>query len=243
MYDDWRGRFYPKDLPRTRWLAHYAERHPCVELNNSFYRLPTRDRFERWAEQVPDEFVFAVKVSRYLSHIKRLVDPAEPVERFLDRAVGLGRHFGPSLLQLPPNLPRDDERLRAVLRCWPTRRHRLAIEFRHDSWFCAEVRDQLERAGVALCLTDRRSQRPEPAWATADWGYVRLHEGTASPWPSYGRRALRSWAERMRSLWPDGDVWVFFNNDQRGAAIHDADTLTRLVGPRPSRLSSAARRR
>lgn len=231
MYDDWREAFYPPALARREWLGYYAAQLPAVELNNSFYRLPSLEQFESWASTVPVGFRFAVKVSRYLSHVKRLREPDEPIERFLEHAAGLGPAFGPSLLQLPPTLQCDPDRLRGVLRRWPTGRHRLAIEFRHESWFTDEVRRLLADANVALCLTDRRNHRPEPPWVTADWGYLRLHEGTATPWPTYGPQALQSWLERIASLWPatSSDVFVFFNNDANACAVDNARTMQSLA--------------
>src|SRR4051812_30009498 len=133
QYDDWRGDLYPADLPQRRWLEHYAEHFHSVEINNTFYRLPERSTFESWRGRVATDFVFAPKMSRYLSHIKRLKDPAEPIERFVGRAEGLGPGWGPTLLQLPPNLALDLDRLAGALECWP-RERRLAVEFRHDSW-------------------------------------------------------------------------------------------------------------
>jgi uncharacterized protein YecE (DUF72 family) len=229
MYRDWRGVLYPDGLPQRAWLPHYAESFPTVELNNSFYRLPERDQFARWAAETPDDFEFSVKVSRYLTHIRRLRDPAEPISRFIDHAEGLGAKLGPSLVQLPPNLQVDLDRLDDLLHRWPSR-HPLAFEPRHPSWFCAQVRARLEHANVALCLTDRRGHRPEPRWATADWGYVRLHEGRAHPAPAYGRDALRSWRRRITALWPTGaTVYVYFNNDHGGAAVVNARTMQRAA--------------
>jgi uncharacterized protein YecE (DUF72 family) len=188
--------------------------------------------FERWRSQTPDGFVVAVKVSRYLTHIKRLREPAEPVARLVERAAGLGDRLGPYLLQLPPNLQVEVDRLDACLGQFPPG-SRVAVEPRHDSWWTDEVRDVLVRHGAALCWADRRSRALAPPWVTADWGYLRLHEGTASPWPSYGRRALDSWLDRISSAWPaSADVYVYFNNDQGAAAVRDAAALARLVDRR-----------
>jgi uncharacterized protein YecE (DUF72 family) len=203
-------------------------------VNNAFYRLPERSVFERWREQTPPGFVVAVKVSRYLTHIKRLREPAEPVARLVDRAAGLGDRLGPYLLQLPPNLKAAPDLLAACLGAFPPAT-RVAVEPRHETWWTDEVRGVLERHGAALCWADRHGQPVTPLWRTADWGYVRLHEGAAGPWPSYGRSALASWLGRIEEAWPgarDADVFVYFNNDPGGAAVRNASTLVRMADRR-----------
>jgi len=245
QYRDWRGGLYPDGLPQRAWLGHYAERFATVEVNNAFYRLPERPTFERWREQTPDGFVVAVKVSRYLTHVRRLRDPAEPVARLVDRAAGLGDRLGPYLLQLPPTLRAEPDRLDACLRAFPAGA-RVAVEPRHDSWWSDEVRALLERHSAALCWADRGGRPLTPLWRTAPWGYVRLHEGTASPRPSYGRSALASWLDRIDDAWPGArraDVFVYFNNDHGGAAVRNARTLVRMADRRRLALppSSGAR--
>ena len=221
QYDDWRGRFYPSDIPKARWLEHYAERFATVESNAAFYRLPERRTFADWAARTPDDFVVTVKASRYLTHVRRLREPQEPVGRLAERLEGLGEKRGPVLLQLPPTLRQDLEALDATLRAFP-RRWRVAVELRHPSWFVDATRRALEKRGAAFCLADRpRWQAPH--WVTADWGYVRFHEGRATPHPCYGRRALDTWAERLAGLWANADdVYCYFNNDPGGCAPHDA---------------------
>lgn len=229
QYDDWRGRFYPDDLPHGRWLAHYAAAFRTVELNNSFYRLPGADNFAAWNHDTPDDFVFAVKASRFLSHMKRLVDPEEPVARLLDRARHLGDKLGPVLLQLPATLARAPERLAHFLAVWPAR-PRLAIEFRHPSWFTRDTFAALRRHDVALCLTDVDGRPQGPLERTTDWGYVRLHRGTAAPRPCYGDTALSSWLARISRLYADRrDVFVYFNNDPRACAVANAARLGGLA--------------
>lgn len=228
QYASWRGPFYPEDLAQARWLEWFADRFQVVEVNNTFYRLPPPDTFRSWAERTPPDFVIVPKVSRYLTHVKRLKDAEEPVKRFLDHAAPLGAKLGPLLVQLPPNLAADVARLDAVLALFGDRR--VAVEFRHDTWFTDEVRSVLESHGAALCLADRRSRTVSPLWRTAEWGYVRFHEGTASPRPCYGRAALDGWARRLAETWgPDADVYVFFNNDPRACAVRDAATFARLA--------------
>ncbi|GIH12958.1 DUF72 domain-containing protein [Rugosimonospora africana] len=225
QYRDWRGRFYPEDVPQRRWLEHYASAFATVEVNNAFYRLPERDTFAQWRERTPDDFCVAVKMSRYLTHIKRLIEPAEPVARFLSRADGLGDRLGPVLLQLPPTLAADPPVLAATLARFPAG-VRVAVEPRHESWWTAEVRTVLERHGAALAWADRRGP-VTPLWRTADWGYLRLHEGRAQPRPRYGRAALASWLDRLAAAYAlDREpVYVYFNNDPGGAAIRDAAAL------------------
>jgi uncharacterized protein YecE (DUF72 family) len=190
QYRDWRGDFYPAGLPQRGWLAHYAAGFATVEVNNAFYRLPERDTFARWREQTPDDFCVAVKLSRYLTHIKRLAEPAEPVSRFLDRAAGLGDRLGPVLMQLPPTLRADAGLLAAALERFPAG-VRVAVEPRHDSWWRPEIEAVLGRYRAALVWADRLGRPTGPLWRTTDWGYLRLHEGTAAPRPRYGRAATR----------------------------------------------------
>jgi uncharacterized protein YecE (DUF72 family) len=241
QYRDWRGRFYAADTPVRAWLEAYAARFATVESNNAFYRLPEQRTFEDWARRTPDDFVMAVKVSRFLTHIKRLADPEEPVDRFLSRSRGLASKLGPVLIQLPPQLHRDAGRLEATLDEFPAG-IRVAVEFRHPSWFTDEIRAILVDHAAALCLADRR--RPlTPIWRTADWTYVRFHEGRARPRPCFGRVALATWARRLAETWsPDEDIYAYFNNDHRACAPRDAARFARQcarVGLRPTRTPSA----
>jgi uncharacterized protein YecE (DUF72 family) len=245
QYRDWRGTFYPLGLAQSGWLRHYAPRFATVELNNSFYRLPERATFERWREQTPDDFVVAVKMSRFLTHVRRLRDPEGPVRLFLERAGGLGPKLGPVLLQLPPQLEADPDRLADTLDRFP-KDVRVAVEPRHESWFDDRVRALLEARGAALCLADSPRRR-SPVWRTAGWGFVRFHEGTASPRPCYGERALASWVERIASLWPaSADVFCYFNNDAGACAVDNAITFARLsrrAGLHPTRVPEPGRGR
>jgi uncharacterized protein YecE (DUF72 family) len=230
QYRDWRGPLYPEDLPQRLWLEHYAQRFPTVEVNNAFYRLPERGTFGQWRERTPEGFVIAVKMSRYLTHVKRLHEPAEPVERFLGRAGALGDRLGPVLLQLPPNLKSNVDDLEATLARFP-KEVEVAVEPRHRSWWNDDVRAVLQHHGAALCWADRRGRPVTPLWRTADWGYLRMHEGRARPRPRYGRRALLSWLDRIGSAYPgDAKVYAYFNNDHGAAAITDARTMQELVG-------------
>jgi uncharacterized protein YecE (DUF72 family) len=238
QYRDWRGSFYPEKLPQRLWLEHYVKSFQTVELNNAFYRLPAAETFAGWRRRTPRGFVMAVKASRYLTHIKRLKDPGEPVGRFMDQARNLGPKLGPVLIQLPPGFHVDAARLADTLSRFPAR-VRLAVEVRHDSWLTDEVRELLRERGAAFCLADSPWRRL-PLWRTADWGFLRLHEGKGEPRPCYQRAALDSWAGSLAETWdPTEDVFVYFNNDHRCCAVHDAVVFAELVarrGLRPSRV-------
>jgi uncharacterized protein YecE (DUF72 family) len=224
QYRDWRGLLYPPDLPQRDWLAYYASQYATVENNSTFYRLPARGTFADWQARVPGDFVMAVKASRYLTHVKRLRDPEEPVAKLMAAAAGLGARLGPVLLQLPPNLTADPGRLAACLAAFGAYRGiQVAVEPRHPSWWTEQVRQVLAGHGAALCWADQHGRPVTPLWRTAGWGYLRFHQGTAQPWPRYGPRALRSWLDRVTATWPDeGTVYAYFNNDPGGAAVADS---------------------
>ena len=222
QYKHWDGKFYPAELPKPAQLAWYTERFDIVEVNLTFYRLPEASVFRSWAEQTPPGFVMDVKASRFLTHMKKLKDPEEPVERLMSRAAELGPKLGAVLLQLPPNMHRNEERLDRALELLCARA-RVAVEFRHDSWNVQGVRDLLERHGAALCVADRGGVAITPEWRTADWGYLRFHGGPGDPPGCYTRPVLQRWAAWIADLWgPAGEVHVFFNNDWYGCALRDA---------------------
>lgn len=229
QYSSWRDVLYPRELPQRLWLERYAAAFATVENNSAFYRLPARETFESWRSRVPADFVMAVKASRFLTHIKRLREPAEPVRRLLDAAAGLGDRRGPILVQLPPSMAADTKRLADCLAQFPTT-VRVAVEPRHDSWWTEETQHVLAAHGAALCWTDVMGRPRTPLWRTAEWGYLRLHEGAAKPWPHYGRQALQSWVRRLADTWSDrADVFVYFNNDPDGAAVRDAMSLASIA--------------
>jgi uncharacterized protein YecE (DUF72 family) len=218
QYDDWRSRFYPADLPRSGWLRWYAERFSSVEVNNTFYRLPGRSTFERWRDETPEGFVIAVKASRYLTHLRRLREPQEPLRRLLGAAAGLGSRLGPVLFQLPPRFPAQPDRLAELLRHLPAD-VRAAFEFRDPSWDTDEIHEMIRDAGAALVVADRPGWRL-PDRLVGEWAYVRFHQGRKLS-PGYPRDKLRRWADRLMDLGVT-DGYVYFNNDPGGAAIRDA---------------------
>lgn len=223
-YAHWRGRFYPTAPPPHDDLAYYASRFATVEVDGTFYRLPEAEVFDGWRERVPDDFVFSIKASRFLTHVRRLKEPGEAVEHLMSRARRLGRKLGPVLLQLPPNMRRDDGRLSDTLRAFG-RGTRVAVEFRHDSWFSDGIRTLLEQHDASLCLADRGLRLITPEWRTAGWGYVRFHGGVGSPPGGYGLHALDARAGLLRRIYGDADVFAYFNNDGFACALRDARTF------------------
>jgi uncharacterized protein YecE (DUF72 family) len=223
QYRHWRGDFYPAELPAARWLEYYAARFDTVEINNTFYRLPEAPTFAAWKQRVPMGFLFAVKASRFLTHMKKLKDPEEPLDRFYTRARALGRAFGPVLYQLPPRWPVNVERLEAFLRALPRRRQH-AIEFREPSWYCDAVFALLDRYRVALCLHDMAGSA-SGRLRVGPFVYVRFH-GSAKYSGAYEPAALDRWAEWLAAHAGAGTpVFAYFNNDVGGHAPRDAAYL------------------
>jgi uncharacterized protein YecE (DUF72 family) len=229
-YKDWRERFYPKGLPARRWLEHYAEHFDTVEVNNTFYRLPTLSAVEGWAEQSPARFVFTVKASRYLTHIKRLTDLDQGVRRYYERIQPLidAKKLGPVLWQLPGNFQRDDDRLRAALNALPNGRH--CFEFRHPSWFVDEVYDLLRKRRVALVIGDHPERPFQSYEMTAGWTLVRFHYGHRGRDGNYSAREIEEWAKRIGKWRERTEVFAYFNNDWSAYAVNNALELKRLLG-------------
>jgi uncharacterized protein YecE (DUF72 family) len=229
-YRDWRGKLYPEREPQRRWLELYAERFDTVEINATFYRLPTRDAVARWVQQTSDRFEFAVKVSRYLTHIKRLTEVTNGMSLFYKRIepmVQAGR-LGPLLWQLPENFHRDDERLARWLEALPPGRH--AIEFRHTSWFDDSVLTALSEHGVALVVGDTPKRPFQLHVPTTSWWFIRFHYGSRGRGGNYSATELEQWAQRIRGWRRDREVYAYFNNDWKGYAPANAVTLRKLVG-------------
>jgi uncharacterized protein YecE (DUF72 family) len=230
-YASWRGRFYPPDLSTVRWLEYYGTRFDTVEINNTFYRLPDRATCAAWRRQVPPPFVFAVKASRFLTHMKRLLDPKEPITRLFSSVAGLGRQRGPVLYQLPAtlklDLPRLDRFLRLLPRTTATRRH--VVEFRDPSWYVAETFDLLRRRRVALCLHDKLGSAISQPYV-GPFVYVRFHGASGRYHGSYSRRQLERWAHRLAEQTHMGrPAFAYFNNDPDAVATANALTLREMI--------------
>lgn len=241
-YDHWAGRFYPPGIRPAERLEHYAGRFDTTEINGSFYRLPSEATVANWANRTPEGFVFAWKVSRYITHNKKLKDCKASVDLVFGRMAPLGLHFGPALIQLPPQLRRNDERLASFLQLLPKGRH--AVEFRHASWYEPAVFEILAGHDAALCISDHHSA-PSPWEVTASFVYVRGHGPSGRYDGRYSERALAAWAERIAAWRKAGrDVYAYFDNDVKAAAPADAEALMRLTGARPyERAGGAARTR
>ena len=223
QYQHWRGDFYPSVLPQRQWLEYYASQFDTVEINNTFYRLPEGSTFEAWRRRIPKGFVYAVKASRFLTHMKKLNEPREPLRRFFTRARHLRRALGPVLYQLPPRWPLNLERLETFLRCLP-RGVRQAIEFREPSWYDGRVFALLDRYRVALCLHDMRGSESGMR-AVGPFVYVRFH-GVQKYSGSYAGAALERWAAWLAERACSGHaVYAYFNNDTGGHAPRDAARL------------------
>ena len=229
-YAAWRhGVFYPPRCPARLWLEYYARHFDTVEVNATFYRLPAAKAVQGWADQTPDGFTFAVKMSRYVTHVKRLRDLGPSIELFGSRIEPLVRSqkLGPVLWQLPPTFRRDDARLAAALRQLPPGRH--CFEFRHPSWFAPAVMELLRDGGVALVIGDRPEVHSfQTHELTTDWTFVRFHSGTRGRRGNYSASELREWAARIRS-WPVREAFVYFNNDWEGFAPRNALRLKEFL--------------
>jgi uncharacterized protein YecE (DUF72 family) len=231
-YREWRDTFYPPKLPARRWLECYAERFDTVEVNATFYRLPSVDAVAAWASQTPPDFVFSVKASRYLTHVKRLTTVGAGITLFYKRIEPLIRagKLGPLLWQLPANFQRDDERLATALEQLPEGRH--AFEFRHESWFAPAVFEMLSAHGVALVIGDHPERPFQTCEPTTDWIFVRFHYGRRGRNGNYSRRELEHWAKVIGSWRADHDVYAYFNNDWKAYAPRNALALRRLLSDR-----------
>ena len=232
-YKSWRGPFYPTELPASRWLAYYLRHFDTVEVNNTFYRLPERSVFDGWRAQTPPRFLMAVKASRFLTHMKRLKDPQESLERLLSRMAALDGRLGPILYQLPARFTRDLDRLdtflRALPRTWEHKRLRHVMEFRDRSWYVPETFQMLEARRVALCLHDKLgSEITDPC--VGPFVYVRFHGTTGEYRGSYSRQQLDRWARRVMEQAQDGrQVFAYFNNDPDAVAVQNALTLRAAI--------------
>jgi uncharacterized protein YecE (DUF72 family) len=230
-YDDWRGRLYPEGLGKPRWLGRYAEVFDTVEVNSTFYRLASRKAVARWVEDTPADFVFAAKASRYLTHVRRLRDVGQGIERYYERIQPLleSGKLGPIVWQLPATFRRDDETLERLLGMLPEGRH--CFEFRHESWFKPPVYELLHSAGAALVIADHPKWPFQAHELTTDWTLVRLHHGRRGRRGNYSETELDEWARRLSRWRRRADAFVYFNNDWEGFAVRNALSLSRRLQP------------
>jgi uncharacterized protein YecE (DUF72 family) len=228
-YKHWLGLFYPQKFPPNQMLQFYAQHFDTVELNNSFYHLPLPSSFDKWRESTPRGFVFSVKGSRFITHMKKLKDPQSSTEKFFDRVDRLERKLGPILFQLPPHWKVNLERLDEFLAELP-REHRYVFEFRDESWLVRETFELLKKFNAAFCIHDLANTRT-PLEITTDFTYIRFHgPGEAKYQGSYSKRELNEWAKRIDD-WRSKlkGVYVYFNNDIGGHAVSNAKTLKELT--------------
>jgi uncharacterized protein YecE (DUF72 family) len=223
-YEDWRNIFYSPELPKANWLEFYARHFHTVELNITFYRLPSEDAVASWYGSTPPNFIFAVKASRFITHIKRLRDIEEPLDNFINRVKILGEKLGPLLYPLPPNMHRNDEVLESFLVQLSSDLSHV-FEFRHESWLDDEVFEILRRHRVGFCVFDRPG-RTCPLTATADFAYIRFHGSDTLYSSSYSDEQLTDWAKKLTKLAEGLEaVYIYFNNDVDGFALDNAKTL------------------
>lgn len=228
VYKHWRGLFYPEGLPQKRWFARYAEEFDTVEINSSFYRLPLESTFDAWQSKAPPGFRYAVKVNRFITHMKKLLDCEAEVDRFIALARRLGSKLGPLLYQLPPSLHKNVERLDAFLARLPTDLEQV-VEFRHKSWHEEEVLAALDRHGIGFVAHDLKGL-VSPRWASGRTAYVRFHGTGGKYWGRYSDEDLLRWTDWLLEQARSGrSCWCYFNNDIHGHAIEDARTLKSMV--------------
>jgi uncharacterized protein YecE (DUF72 family) len=229
-YKHWRERFYPKGLAQRLWLQHYAQFFDTVEINATFYRLPRPESVARWVAESPPGFLFAVKMSRYVTHVKRLNDLAGSLALFYERIEPLVRSpkLGPVLWQLPPRFKRDDERLEGALAQLPPGRH--CFEFRHESWFQPEVYELLRARDVALVIGHDPRRPFQSLELTADFTFLRFHAGEHGGDGNYAEHELETWARRIEEWRERVDVFAYFNNDWEGYALDNALWLKQRLG-------------
>jgi uncharacterized protein YecE (DUF72 family) len=228
-YRDWRGRVYPKGCPPSRWLEYYATLFNTVEVNSTFYRLASRDAAAKWVGQTPDDFVFAAKASRYLTHVKKLTQLEQGIERYYERLeplVASGK-LGPIVWQLPPWFKRDDERLASALSALPDGRH--CFEFRHPTWFTDDVYSLLRDHGVALVIGDRKGLEFQTHEFTTDWTLVRFHRGSRGRRGNYSESELETWKRRLTQWRRKVEIYAYFNNDQEAFAVQNALWMRRAL--------------
>jgi uncharacterized protein YecE (DUF72 family) len=220
-YKEWKGAFYPKDLPEKQMLHFYGERFKSVEINNTFYRMPKQSVLEAWAAEVPADFKFVIKASQRITHFQRLQDCSDLIKYLVEVTAGLQERLGPLLFQLPPNMKKDVPRLREFFTCIPME-SRLAFEFRHASWFDSETFDLLRQRNASLCIAEAEEGVEVPFEPTADWGYLRLRR------PDYTDVELKAWIERIsKTNWKD--AFIFFKHEEEGKGPQMAKRFLELA--------------
>jgi len=223
-YDHWRQRFYPEGLPKSKWFLHYAQHFDTVEVNNTFYQLPKQKSVENWHKQAPDNFLYTVKANRYITHIKRLKDASEALDRFFDTVDILAEKLGPILYQLPPSLRKDLDLLASFIKLLPKKRTAV-FEFRHESWYSEDTYSLLKKSNVAFCIHDMPGKQ-SPRIVTADIIYIRFHGPTGKYEGNYSKPTLKKWADWIKeNLRGIRAAFAYFNNDIEGHAISNAKTL------------------
>jgi uncharacterized protein YecE (DUF72 family) len=229
VYKHWRGLLYPEGLPQKRWFERYAEEFDTVEINASFYRVPLASTFEGWRDKAPPGFRYAIKVNRFITHMKKLLDCDDEADRFIELARPLGHRLGPLLYQLPPSLHKNVERLETFLARLPKDLEQV-VEFRHKSWYDEDVLAVLDRHGIGFVTHDLKGLE-SPRWASGRTAYVRFHGAGGKYWGRYSDEALIEWTDWCMDQVQQGrSVWCYFNNDIHGHAIEDARTLKSVVG-------------
>ena len=223
-YNHWKELFYPKELPKNQWFEYYSKHFDTVEINNTFYQLPKEQTFENWHKQAPKDFLYTVKANRYITHIKRLKEPEESLERFFKRIRLLKDNLGPVLYQLPPNFHKDLDRLGTFIEHLP-KKIIAVFEFRHDSWFCEDTYKLLKRFNVGFCIHDLAGI-PTPRVITSDIIYIRFHGPTGKYAGNYSKSALQNWAKWITEhIKKAHALYAYFNNDAHAYAVRNAKTL------------------
>lgn len=226
-YDHWRGLFYPHDCPKSKWLEFYAGNFMTVEVNATFYRLPRPETFRNWRLRTPPGFLWSIKASRYITHVKRLMESAEPLARFFGALEPLQEKRGPVLFQLPPSLAFDETRAAMFYQDLSTYGHRSVVEVRHVSWIESMSLGLLSRYNIALCISDTAGRYPYCEAMTADFNYIRLHGSRKLYASNYTEEELQNWADKIRT-W-NRDTYLYFDNDFEGYAVKNAIRLREIL--------------
>jgi uncharacterized protein YecE (DUF72 family) len=228
-YGHWIGKFYPEDMPKTKWFKHYLEKFDTVELNTSFYHLPKKSTFEKWYNDAPKNFVYSIKASRYITHVKKLIEPEEPVNKFITNVEGIKEKAGVILFQLPPGLKYNLERLTNIINVLP-KKYKYTFEFRNETWWNDEAYELLKKNNIAFCIFELAGQLT-PRLATADFIYIRLHGPGGKYSGSYSDETLGDWASEIKNWNKEGKaVYCYFDNDDSAYAVYNALKLKEMAG-------------